>query len=87
MRPVRFATKDEPFSLSAPNYLDLRAAQRSLTGLAAMEAYPQPGEGGGDHARAAGTYLTGMHIKRTSAADVLAGVSADQIAAQHLARR
>lgn len=57
-----------------------------LTGLAAMEAYPQPGEGGGDHARAAGSYLTGMHIKRTTAADVLAGVSADQIAAQELAR-
>ena len=56
-----------------------------LTGLAAMEAYPKPGEGGGDHARAAGSYLTGMHIKRTSAAAVLAGVSADQIAAQQLA--
>lgn len=57
-----------------------------LSGLAAMEAYPHPGEGGGDHARAAGTYLTGMHIKRTSAADVQAGISADQIAAQELGK-
>ena len=57
-----------------------------LSGLAAMEAYPKPGEGGGDHARAAGTFLTGMHIKRTSAADVLAGVSVDQIAAHELAQ-
>ena len=56
-----------------------------LSGLAAMEAYPRPGEGGGDHARAAGSYLTGMHIKRTTAADVLAGISADQIAARELA--
>ena len=64
---------------------DHRDRLNVLTGLAAMEAYPRPGEGGGDHARAAGTYLTGMHIKRTSAADVLAGVSADQIAAQVLA--
>tara|TARA_B100001123_G_scaffold448970_1_gene612323 strand:- start:4011 stop:5345 length:1335 start_codon:yes stop_codon:yes gene_type:complete len=57
-----------------------------LSGLAAMQAYPHPGEGGGDHARAAGTYLTGMHIKRTSAADVQAGISADQIAAQELGK-
>ena len=56
-----------------------------LSGLAAMEAYPRPGEGGGDHARAAGTYLTGVHIRRTTAADVLSGVSADQIAARELA--
>ena len=63
---------------------DYRDRLNVLTGLAAMEAYPRPGEGGGDHARAAGSYLTGMHIKRTSAADVLAGVSADQIAAEAL---
>ena len=72
-----------------PRTLEPLAAHRDrltvLTGLAAMEAYPRPGEGGGDHARAAGSYLTGMHIKRTSAADVLAGVSADQIAARALA--
>ena len=72
-----------------PRTLEPLAAHRDrltvLTGLAAMEAYPRPGEGGGDPARAAGSYLTGMHIKRTSAADVLAGVSADQIAARALA--
>ena len=72
-----------------PRTLEPLAAYRDqlsvLTGLAAMEAYPRPGEGGGDHARAAGSYLTGMHIKRTTAADVLAGVSADQIAARALA--
>jgi len=56
-----------------------------LTGLVSRCAYPLPGEGGGDHARSAATFLTGVHIKRTSAADVQAGVSADQIAAQHLA--
>jgi len=57
-----------------------------LTGLVSRCAYPLPGEGGGDHARSAATFMTGMHIKRTSAADVQAGVSADQIAAQHLAQ-
>jgi len=53
-----------------------------LSGLATRCAYPRPGEGGGDHARSASTFLTGVHIKRTSAADVQAGVSADQIAAR-----
>jgi len=55
-----------------------------LSNLATMCAYPRPGEGGGDHARSASTFLTGVHIKRTSAADVEAGVSADQIAARQL---
>ncbi len=55
-----------------------------LSGLATRCAFPRPGEGGGDHARSASTFLTGVHIKRTSAADVQAGVSADQIAARHL---
>jgi hypothetical protein len=54
-----------------------------LSGLASRCAFPQPGEGGGDHARSAATFLTGVHIKRTSAADVQSGVSIDQIAAQH----
>jgi hypothetical protein len=55
-----------------------------LSGLATRTAFPRPGEGGGDHARSAATFLTGVHIKRTSAADVQAGVSADQIAARQL---
>lgn len=57
-----------------------------LSGLVSRCAYPQPGEGGGDHARSAATFLTGVHIKRTSAADVQSGISADQIAAQQLGR-
>jgi hypothetical protein len=42
------------------------------------------GDGGGDHARAAATYLTGMHIKKTGGADIRAGISVDQIAARKL---
>ncbi len=42
------------------------------------------GDGGGDHARAAGTYLTGMHIKKTGGSDLRDGVSVDQIAARKL---
>src|ERR1700757_1293053 len=36
-------------------------------------------KGGGDHARSAGTFLTGVPFKSTSGADVLASVSVDQI--------
>jgi len=44
------------------------------------------GDGPGDHARAAASYLTGVHPRKTAGADIQNGVSVDQIAAQHLAR-
>jgi hypothetical protein len=43
-------------------------------------------EGGGDHARAAGTFLTGVPFKVTRGADVYASVSMDQVAARELAK-
>jgi len=43
------------------------------------------GDGPGDHARAAASYLTGVHPKKTAGADIQSGISVDQIAAQHLA--
>ena len=52
-----------------------------LTGLANKEADGLAGEGGGDHARAAGAYLTGVHPKKTEGSDLRAGISIDQIAA------
>ena len=42
--------------------------------------------GGGDHARSAGTFLTGVPFKLTSGADVYGSVSMDQIAAKQLAK-
>jgi hypothetical protein len=41
------------------------------------------GDGGGDHARASASFLTGAH-PRESGSDIHAGVSADQLAAQAL---
>ena len=55
-----------------------------LSGLVHQTAFPLPGEGAGDHARAAACYLTGVHPKKTEGADIRAGVSMDQIAAQHV---
>jgi uncharacterized protein DUF1552 len=43
------------------------------------------GDGPGDHARAAASYLTGVHPRKTAGADIQNGVSVDQIAAAHLA--
>jgi hypothetical protein len=57
-----------------------------LSGLADRVAVPQPGEGIGDHARAAATWLTGVHVKKTEGPDIRAGVSMDQIAAQTLGK-
>ena len=40
------------------------------------------GDGPGDHARAAASYLTGVHPRKTAGADIQNGISVDQVAAQ-----
>jgi hypothetical protein len=55
-----------------------------LTGLSNKQGDALPGEGAGDHARAAAAYLTGVHPRKTEGADIRAGVSMDQIAARAL---
>ena len=57
-----------------------------LSGLANKHGDALPGEGAGDHARAAGAFLTGVHPKKTAGADIRAGVSMDQIAAREFAQ-
>ncbi|RPI64308.1 MAG: DUF1552 domain-containing protein, partial [Lysobacterales bacterium] len=42
------------------------------------------GDGPGDHARAAASYLTGVHPRKTAGADIQNGISVDQIAARRL---
>jgi len=42
------------------------------------------GDGPGDHARAAASFLTGIHPKKTAGADICAGISVDQVAAQNV---
>ena len=43
------------------------------------------GDGPGDHARAAASYLTGVHPRKTAGADIQNGISVDQVLAQQLA--
>jgi len=54
-----------------------------LSGLAHVNGRAL-GDGPGDHARAAATFLTGVHPRKTAGADIKNGISADQIAAQAL---
>ena len=54
-----------------------------LSGLEHRNAEPGP-DGAGDHARANGAFLTGVRVKKTAGADIHAGVSIDQLAAQHI---
>ena len=55
------------------------------TGLSQRQAESQ-GDGNGEHSRGPTTWLSGVHPKRTEGADVEAGVTVDQIAAQHLGK-
>lgn len=54
-----------------------------LTGLTQHNAFAL-GDGGGDHARSSAAWLTGCHPRKTDGADIKAGISADQLAAQRI---
>lgn len=58
-----------------------------LSGLDHKAGMALPGEGGGDHARASATWLTGAHPKKTDGRDFQAGISVDQIAAKELGKQ
>jgi len=49
-----------------------------------MAAPAGPGDNGGDHTRSPAVFLNGVHPKRTDGADIYAGVTIDQIAAQKI---
>jgi len=54
-----------------------------LGGLDQINATAGP-DGPGDHARASGSFLTGVRVKKTAGADIHAGISVDQAAAQRM---
>jgi hypothetical protein len=61
----------------------LRQQVQVIRGLDHLNAQPGP-DGAGDHARANGTFLTGVRVRKTAGADIHAGVSIDQVAASHI---
>src|SRR5262249_30704572 len=56
-----------------------------LSGLTLDKARAN-GDGPGDHARAMASFLTGRQPRKTHGADLRAGISADQVAAQKIGR-
>jgi hypothetical protein len=79
------ATTGTGFEL--PSILQPLSAHREyltvLSGLANHQG-DELGDGGGAHARASASFLTGVHPRKTAGADIKAGISCDQIAANHL---
>jgi hypothetical protein len=73
-----------------PSSLEPLAAHRAdfsiLTGLANHQG-DELGDGGGAHARASASFLTGVHPRKTAGADIKGGISVDQIAANQIGDR
>ncbi len=62
---------------------DVQADFQVITGLKHEKAQAN-GDGGGDHARANASFLTGVQARKTSGADIRNGISIDQVAANDL---
>jgi hypothetical protein len=59
-----------------------------VSNLAHHMAGPQgPGDNGGDHTRCPAVFLNGVHPKRTDGADIRAGTTIDQMAAQKIGQQ
>lgn len=61
----------------------LKSKIQVIGGLDHRHATAGP-DGAGDHARANGTFLTGVRVKKTAGGDIRAGISIDQAVAQQI---
>lgn len=77
--------KDFTFGNTLSSLEPLRHRVQVISGLEHLNADPG-NDGAGDHARANGTFLTGVRVKKTAGSDIYAGISLDQIAAQHIGK-
>jgi hypothetical protein len=75
--------KDFTFASSMEPLKELREQIQVFGGLDHLNA-TAGNDGGGDHARASGVFLTGVRVKKTAGADIHAGVSIDQVAAKYM---
>ena len=76
--------RDFQFSRVLAPFEPFRNRVAVVTGLADRQAEAL-GDGAGDHSRASGSYLTGVHVRKSDS-QVLNGISMDQIAAKALER-
>ncbi|MEM7476489.1 MAG: DUF1552 domain-containing protein [Planctomycetota bacterium] len=75
------ANYDVPATLKPIEHL--KSEINVLTNLT-LDGARAHGDGGGDHARSAAAFLTGAHPKKTNGADILNGISVDQVIAQQV---
>ncbi len=76
-----------PIDAMPPTLQSLSALKNKVLLLGGLADKPADlMEGGGDHARSAGTFLTATTFKLTAGADVYAAVSMDQVAARELGK-
>ncbi len=75
--------KDFQFGNTLKPLESLKHRVQVLAGLDQVNAEAGP-DGAGDHARANGTFLTGVRVKKTAGSDIRAGISVDQVAAREI---
>jgi hypothetical protein len=80
---LQYGCTDFQFGRTMQPLETVRQHVQVLGGLDHLNATPGP-DGAGDHARANGTFLTGVRVRKTAGADIHAGVSVDQVAATHI---
>ncbi|HEV2394195.1 MAG TPA: DUF1552 domain-containing protein [Verrucomicrobiae bacterium] len=81
--PAGDGGKDFALSQTLRPLEKVRHQLQVISGLADLNADGGP-DGGGDHPRAGGSFLTGVRIKKTAGADIYAGVSIDQVVARQI---
>jgi hypothetical protein len=75
--------RDFSFGNTLASLEPLRHRVQVISGLEHLNA-EAGNDGAGDHARANGTFLTGVRVKKTAGSDIYAGISVDQLAAQQI---
>src|SRR5882762_1404638 len=81
--PAGDGGKDFELSRSLQPLAKVRHQLQVISGLDDLSANGGP-DGAGDHARAGGTFLTGVRIRKTAGSDIYAGASIDQVVAQQI---
>src|SRR5713101_7397464 len=85
--PYWFPKTEGPLSALPPTLQSLNELKDRVLLMGGLADEPANlVKGGGDHARSAGTFLTGVPFKITAGADVMGSVSMDQIAAKEFAK-
>jgi len=81
--PAGDGGKDFELSRSLQPLAKVRHQLQVISGLDDLSANDGP-DGAGDHARAGGTFLTGVRIRKTAGSDIYGGASIDQVVAQQI---